>query len=751
MKRNAVLTTVAVTGMLLMVASCQCEDSRTPGQSPTTGSQASQSAAATMPFQDPSLPIDRRVADLISRMTLEEKIAQMVHESPAIERLGVPPYNWWNECLHGVARGGAATVFPQAIGLAATFDTDLMGRLAVAISDEARAMHHAAAGLDRHLRYGGLTFWTPNINIFRDPRWGRGQETYGEDPYLTSVMGTTFIKGLQGDDPRYLKIAACAKHFAVHSGPEADRHVFDAQADPKDLYETYLPAFKALVDARVEAVMCAYNRTNGEPCCGSKTLLGKILREQWGFQGHILSDCWAQVDLYQGHKVVQTPAEAAALALNSGVSLDCGNTFPHLVEAVKQGLVTERTIDDALAVLLRTRFKLGMFDPPEMNPYTKIPIGVIHCPEHRQLAREAAVKSLILLKNDKNVLPLKKDVRRLYVTGPCATSVEALLGNYYGVSSEVVTILEGIAGKLEPGSFVGYKPGFLPDRENVNPIDWTSSDAKEADAMVVVMGITGLLEGEEGESIASPHKGDRVDIGLPANQVSYLKRLRQGNTKPIIVVLTGGSPLAIPDVHELADAVLLAWYPGEQGGAAVADVLFGDASPSGRLPVTFPRSTDQLPPYADYSMAGRTYRYMTEEPLYPFGFGLSYARFEYGALKLNAERIRQGADLRVTTTIRNAGSCPAEEVVQLYVTDLEASVRVPISALKGFKRIALKPGQSQTVTFTITPEMMSLVNDDGATVLEPGQFRITVGGCSPGPRGATLGASRPAQAVFTVL
>jgi beta-glucosidase len=751
MRRNTVLLMIAATIMSMMAMSCRREDSHLTRESLAGNPQAGRTASGVMPFQDPTLPIDRRVADLISRMTLEEKVSQMVHESPAIERLGVPAYNWWNECLHGVARGGTATVFPQAIGLAAMFDTDLMGRLATAISDEARAMHHAAARRDRRLRYGGLTFWTPNINIFRDPRWGRGQETYGEDPYLTSVMGTTFVKGLQGNDPRYLKIAACAKHFAVHSGPEAERHVFDAQAGPKDMYETYLPAFKALVDAGVEAVMCAYNRTNGEPCCGSKTLLGKILREQWGFQGHILSDCWAQVDLYQGHKVVKTPAEAAALALNSGVSLDCGNTFPHLVEAVRQGLVSEKTIDDSLAVLLPTRFKLGMFDPPEMNPYTKIPTSVIHCAKHRQLAREAAVKSLVLLKNDKNVLPLQKDMRRLYVTGPCATSVEALLGNYYGISSEVVTILEGIAGKLEPGSFVGYKPGFLLDRENVCPIDWTSGDAKEADAMVVVMGLTGLLEGEEGESIASPHKGDRVDIGLPPNQVSFLRRLRQGNSKPIIVVLTGGSPLAVPEVHELADAILYAWYPGEQGGSAVADVLFGDASPSGRLPVTFPRSTDQLPPYADYSMAGRTYRYMTDEPLYPFGFGLSYARFEYADLKVSAERIRKGDDLRATATVRNVGSRGGEEVVQLYVTDLEASVPVPKCALKGFKRIALKPGQSQTVTFTITSEMMSLIDDSGATVLEPGRFRITIGGCSPGPRGIALGASQSTQAVFTVL
>ncbi|MBN1509841.1 MAG: glycoside hydrolase family 3 C-terminal domain-containing protein [Sedimentisphaerales bacterium] len=750
MRRTTILTTVATT-VLLLTASCARHRANDRGTAQQSAIQNPQSAIGAMPFQDPKLSIDERVADLISRMTLEEKVAQMVYDAPAIERLGVPAYNWWNECLHGVARAGRATVFPQAIGLAATFDQELAGRVSTAISDEARAMYHASAALDHRFRYGGLTFWTPNINIFRDPRWGRGQETYGEDPYLTSTMATAFVKGLQGNDPRYLKVAACAKHFAVHSGPEADRHVFDARVSAKDIYETYLPAFKALVDAKVEAVMCAYNRTNDEPCCGSKTLLGTILREQWGFQGHIVSDCWALVDFYEGHKVVATAAEAAAMAINSGVSLDCGNTFPHLIEAVKKELVTEDTINQALAILLRTRFKLGLFDPPGSNPHERIPTSVIHSPEHKQLAREAAVKSIVLLKNANHVLPLKKDMARLYVTGPLATSVEVLLGNYYGVSDEVVTILEGIAGKRGPGTFVGYKQGFLLDRDNINPIDWTSGDAKEADAMVVVMGLSGLLEGEEGESIASPTKGDRVDTGLPASQVKFLRRLRQGNTKPIIVVLTGGSPLAIPEVQELADAILYVWYPGEQGGAAVADVIFGDACPSGRLPVTFPESTDQLPPYADYSMAGRTYRYMTAEPLYPFGFGLSYTRFEYANLKIQPARARKGASVRATVTVKNTGPHAAEEVVQLYVTDMEASVPVPIAALKGFQRIALKPGQSRTVSFTITPEMMSLIDDIGRSVLEPGDFRVLIGGCSPGDRGLTLGAPKPVQGVFRIL
>jgi beta-glucosidase len=704
-----------------------------------------------MAFRDPKLPIDERVADLIGRMTLEEKISQLSYDSPAIERLGIPAYNWWSECLHGVARAGRATVFPQAIGLAATFDENLMYQVSNAISDEARAMYQAAVDKDRRLRYGGLTFWTPNINIFRDPRWGRGQETYGEDPYLTSVMGTAFVRGLQGDNPRYLKVAACAKHYVVHSGPEGERHVFNARTDPKDLYETYLPAFKALVtDARVEAVMCAYNRTNGEPCCGSKTLLGKILREQWGFQGHIVSDCGAISDLYQGHKVVADATEASALAINSGVNLECGNTFPNLLKAVSKGLVTEDTINKSLAILLRTRFKLGLFDPPQLNPYTRIPVSVIHSQEHQALARQAAAESVVLLKNRGKVLPLKKDMRRLFITGPCAANVDVLLGNYFGVSENLTTILEGITGKLEPGSFVAYRPGFLLDRENAGPIDRAGEQVKEADATIVVMGLTTLFEGEEGDAIASQHQGDRATIELPVNQVEYLKRLRGNNSKPIIVVLTGGSPVAVPEVAALADAVLYAWYPGEQGGLAVADVIFGDAMPSGRLPVTFPQSTSQLPPFEDYSMVGRTYRYMTEEPLFPFGFGLSYTKFAYSGLTLDVDRIHEGDSIRATVTVKNEGEQAGEEVVQLYLSDVFASTRTPIAALKAFKRIALKPDEQQVVTFTITPAMMALVDDTGNSRIEPGQFKVTIGGCSPGKRGSDLGAAEPVQAMFVV-
>jgi beta-glucosidase len=552
-------------------------------------------------FRNPSAPLEARINDLISKLTLEEKALQMMHRSPAIPRLNIPAYNWWNESLHGVARSGVATVFPQAIGLGATFDEDLIFRIGNAISDEARAMHNASVAKGHRLQYSGLTFWTPNINIFRDPRWGRGQETYGEDPFLTATLGMALVKGLQGNHPSYLKVAACAKHFAVHSGPERLRHEFNAVASPKDLRETYLPAFKALVDNGVETVMCAYNATNGEPCCSNQYLLKEVLRDEWGFKGHVVSDCWALVDLYQenGHKTVATQAEAVALAVKRGVNLNCGDEFPALVEAVNKGLITEKEIDAALAVLLKTRFRLGLFDPAENNPYNKIGTDVIDSEAHRALAKEAALKSIVLLKNN-GALPLKNDLPRYFVTGPNAEGVYALMGNYYGVNPNMVTFLEGIAAAIQPGSQLQYKPGVELDRANVNPIDWTTGDAKASDVTFVVMGLTGMLEGEEGESIASPHYGDRLDYDLPKAQIDFLKKLRDGNPKPIIAIVTGGSPMNLSEVHELADAVLLVWYAGEEGGNAVADILFGKASPSGKLPITFPKSLAQLPPYEDY-------------------------------------------------------------------------------------------------------------------------------------------------------
>lgn len=729
----------------MLVLSCGSESS---------SNQVQASFQPEFPFYDPSLPIDERIDDLISRLTLEEKALQMVHNTPAIERLGIPPYSWWNEALHGVGRSGVATVFPQAIALGATFDEDLAFRVSSAISDEARAMHNAAKAKGYHMQYGGLSFWTPNINIFRDPRWGRGQETYGEDPYLTSIIGSAFVRGLQGDHPDYLKTAACAKHFAVHSGPEKLRHQFDAIATPKDLRETYLPAFEALVDTGVEAVMCAYNSTNGEPCCSNNFLITDVLRNEWGFKGHVLSDCWAIVDLYtqdNGHGVVQTPAEAAALAVKSGVSLNCGDTYPYLPEAVEKGFITEAEIDEQLAILMRTRFELGLFDPAGSNPYDDISIEVVNSEEHRQLAKEVAQKSMVLLKNN-GVLPLKNDLPKYFVTGPTAANVDILLGNYYGVNPKMVTFLEGLAGAVDPASQLQYRIGSLLDRPNVNPQDWATGNAGNSDVTIAVLGISSLLEGEEGESLASPTFGDRLDYNLPQNQIDFLRKLRNAaGERPIVAVVTGGSPMNLAEVHELADAVILSWYPGEEGGTALADIIFGKISPSGRLPITFPKSLEQLPKYEDYTMVGRTYKYMNAEPLYPFGYGLSYASFSYSDMQVSKTQITEDENVKVSVKVTNTGSVVADEMVQFYVTDLEASAIAPNFELEGAKRITLKPGESSIVEFEVTRKMLELVNMEGVKVLEPGEFKLWVGGSSPMPRSFELGAPEMAQATLTLL
>ena len=660
---------------------------------------SSEISAQNHAFQDPDLPMEQRITDLLDRMTLEEKVSQMEHSAPAIPRLGILPYNWWSEALHGVGRSGNATIFPQAIGMAASFDPDLLFRVSSAISDEARAMFNAFQKRENYNQYAGLSFWTPNVNIFRDPRWGRGQETYGEDPYLTGMLGTAFVKGLQGDHPKYLKTAACAKHYAVHSGPEKLRHEFDARVNDKDLYETYLPAFQALVNAGVESVMCAYNRTNGEPCCANNRLLDDILMEQWGFKGHVLSDCWALNDFFSeiGHGTTSTREEAAALALKSGISLNCGDTYRSLAEAVKQGLIEEGDIDLQLAKLLRTRFKLGLFDPPERNPYAKIPPEVVDSEAHRALAHETAVKSMVLLKNN-GVLPLKNNLKKYYVVGPNAASVDALLGNYFGVNSRISTFLEGIVSRVEMGSQVQYSPGTTLDRPNVNPEDWSSGEAATANANIVVLGLTRHLEGEEGESISSPYFGDRLDYNLPENQLEYLRKIKGDHGKPVIVILTGGCPMNLAEVHELADALLLAWYPGEEGGNAAADILFGNVSPSGRLPITFPMSLDQLPSYDDYSMKGRTYRYMTAKPMYPFGFGLSYASFKYSEIRLSEKTIGKGQMVELSCTIENTSGIAADENVQLYVQPQTANREMPLFSLKGVQRLHLEPGESKTVS-----------------------------------------------------
>jgi beta-glucosidase len=705
-------------------------------------------AADTPAFLDPAQPMEARLADLIGRMTVEEKIDQLSSTAPGIERLGVPAYDYWNESLHGVARAGRATIFPQAIGMAASFDPDLVKRVAAAISDEARAKHNASVRAGFRDRYRGLTFWTPNINIFRDPRWGRGQETYGEDPFLMAEMGTAYVRGLQGDHPRYLKAAACAKHYAVHSGPEGLRHSFDAIANPQDLNETYLPAFEALVEAGVEIVMCAYNRTNGDPCCSSDVLLQDTLRDAWQFDGHVVSDCGAVNDLHEGHKVTKDAAESAAATLKAGTDLAC-TSYAALHDAFARKLVTEADLDRALTRALRTRFRLGLFDPEDMVPWSDLPESVIASDAHRKLSREAAVKSMVLLKNENGLLPLPKDLRMVYVTGPLAADAQVMMGNYYGVNEDIATVLEGVTGRVSAATKVDYRQGALLDRPNVNRIDWFSGSARLADVTIAVMGVSNLLEGEEGASIASPDKGDRFDVSLPENQVAFLRKISEGAKKLVVVVLSG-SPVAMPEVHELADAVIFAWYPGQEGGRAIADVLFGDAVPSGRLPLTFPKSMDQLPPYEEYSMEGRTYRFMKEEPLYPFGFGLSTTTFSYGPLELSASTIGADGELTARVAVTNEGEVAGEEVVQLYVTDVEASVRVPLASLRAFQRVFIGPGESETVEFTVTPDMLAIVDEAGGEVVEKGEFRLTVGGASPGARAVALGAPKPAVAVLTV-
>lgn len=701
-------------------------------------------------YLDSSRSIAERVQDLLLRLTLEEKIGQMRHPAEAIPRLNIPAYNFWSEALHGVAGNGRATVFPQAIGMAATWDPELVQKVASAVGDEARAKYHEALRRNGFTgMFQGLTVWSPNINIFRDPRWGRGQETWGEDPYLTGEMGAAYVRGLQGDDPKYLKVAACAKHYAVHSGPEKLRHVFNAKVSPRDLYATYLPAFEKLVtEAGVEAVMGAYNRTNDEPCCASEFLLVKTLRGDWNFQGHVVSDCGALTDFHQGHKVTRDVVESAALALKAGCDLSCICTYDHLGEAIERGLITEADIDRSLARTLATRFKLGMFDPPADVPYAAIPMSVVDSPEHRQLAYEAAVKSIVLLKNKDNILPISEQVHKILVVGPTAANIDVLLGNYHGLNDSLTTLIQGLVARVPEGIGLHYRTA-CPLSQQVELKDWSVLGKPDDDVIIACMGLSPLLEGEEGSACASDENGDRAQIGLPPIQVEYLTRLARGGSK-VVLVLTGGSPIALGELEDLMEAIVYVWYPGQEGGKAVADVLFGDVAPSGKLPLTFPRSLEQLPPFEDYDMTGRTYRYATEEPLYPFGFGLSYTRFTYSDLALDKNAVQAGESLTLRCTLTNSGTVEAEEVAQIYLSDLEASTVAPLHSLIGFQRVHLKPGERTTITFTVTPGMMELVNDAGERVLEPGAFRVTVGGCSPSERGVELGAAAPVSMTFSV-
>lgn len=827
------------------------------------------------PYLNSTLPFDQRVDDLVSRMTLEEKVSQMMNVAPAIPRLGIPEYDWWNEALHGVAASGIATVFPQAIGLGATFDPALINRVATVISEEARAKYHEAQRRGNRNRFYGLTFWSPNINIFRDPRWGRGQETYGEDPYLTARLGVEFVKGLQGNDSRYLKVVSTPKHYAVHSGPEPERHRFDAAASERDMRETYWPAFRATItEAHAASVMCAYNRTNGEPCCANTHLLGDVLRGDWGFDGYVVSDCGAIEDIYQRHHFVKTAEEASALAVKRGTDLECGDTYKALVNAVKQGLIAESEIDVALKRLFTARFRLGMFDPPEMVSYARIPFSANDSAEHRQLSLETARESIVLLKNQNNTLPLRKDLKSIAVIGPNADDVQVLLGNYNGQPSRATTPLTGIrnhvsaqtkvlyskgttltevsavpipasvlrglnaefyanknlegtpvlkridqdvnfdwgmsnpapgvpaddfsarwTGKLLPTASGKYRFGAIADdgvrvyldgkliaedwtdhaprtvtsevtleagksydvkmeyyeskigavaklvwqppvAKNTAPYAEAVKIAKEADTVVMVLGLSSQLEGEE-MNVKEPGflGGDRTDIKLPERQQGLLEAVA-ATRKPIVLVLLSGSALAVNWADANVGAIVEAWYPGEEGGAAIADVLFGDYNPAGRLPVTFYKSVQQLPAFENYAMDGRTYRFFKGEPLYPFGHGLSYTQFKYSGLAVSSPTISPTQGVSVSATVENTGTREGDEVVQLYLTDLEASVRVPLRSLGGVERIHLKPGERRVVSFRIDPRQLTVITDDGRTVVEPGEFKVSIGGKQPGFTGS---------------
>jgi len=850
-------------------------------------------------YKNLDLSFEARAIDLVSRLTADEKISQLMNNAPAIERLDLPAYEWWNEGLHGVARAGAATVFPQAIGLAATFDLPLMHEVATAISDEARAKHHEFERRGERKRYQGLTFWSPNINIFRDPRWGRGQETYGEDPYLTSRMGVEFVKGLQGDDPKYLKLVATAKHFAVHSGPEADRHHFDVHTTEADLFETYLPAFKALVqEGKVASVMGAYNRVNGESASGSERLLHDILRRDWGFSCYVVSDCGAIDDIYKNHKIVATPEEAAALGVTKGCDLECGSTYKSLRGALDKGLITEKDLDVALTRLMTARFHLGMFDPAERVAFARIPYSENESVAHDALARRSAQEALVLLKNN-GLLPLsKKAVKTVAVIGPNSDELMTLLGNYYGIPSKPVTILAGIRGAVAPGTVVltsrgtelvegrqdpraapaiessalHPRPGstenglfgeYFKGRDFANPPIYTRLDptvlfrwdrrspttdaeargevtpaqampvddfsvrwtgvlvppssgrykisvagddgfrldidgkrvidqwtitprtrvesvsldlvagqvypikleyfeniqdseirlgwekdtgkapfdeavemARKSDVVVFVGGLTGDVEGEEMRvSYPGFAGGDRTDLSLPATQDKLLKALHETG-KPAVLVLTAGSALGIEWATKNLPAVLLAWYPGQQGGNAVADALFGDANPSGRLPVTFYKSVEQLPAFDDYRMEGRTYRYFRGEPLFPFGFGLSYTRFDYSGMSVDRKTASAGDVIRVTAEVRDAGTRDGAEVAQLYVRPMAPSSEGSVKELRGISRVFLKAGESRRVAFELRPDrdFLRYRAEHSGLDIAPGDYEIQVGASSQDAR-----------------
>lgn len=686
--------------------------------------------------------------ELVSKMTLQERAEQLTYQSPAIKHLNIPEYNWWNEGLHGVARAGTATVFPQAIGLASIFDEEFLGKIADIIATEGRAKYNEYSKKEDRGIYKGLTYWSPNVNIFRDPRWGRGHETYGEDPYLTSRLGVAFIKGLQGEG-KYLKLAACAKHFAVHSGPEGLRHEFNAVVNKKDLYETYLPAFEACVkEANVESVMGAYNRTNGEPCCGSKTLLKDILRGEWGFKGHVVSDCWALADFHLHHMVTSTATESVALAIENGCDLNCGNMYLNLLLAYKEGIVTEEQITTAAERLMTTRFKLGMFD--EECEYNKIPYEVNDCKEHNEISLIAARKSMVLLKNN-GTLPLNKSkLKSIAVIGPNANSEVMLKGNYSGTASKYTTILEGIHNEVGDDVRVYYSEGchLFKDKveELARPDDRLSeaiSVAERSDVVILCLGLDSTIEGEQEDAGNNYGAGDKGNLNLPGRQQNLLEKIIEVG-KPVIVVLGTGSSLTFNGAEERCAAILNAWYPGSHGGKAVADILFGRCSPSGKLPITFYEDANKLSEFTDYSMKGRTYRYIDHESLYPFGYGLTYSTVELSNLQVPYVK-ESFKNYSISIDIKNTGDYEVEEVVQCYVKDLESRYAVLNHSLAGFKRISLKKGESKTVTIKLNNESFEVVNDDGERIIDSKKFKLFVGISQPDKRSLELTAVAPLE------
>lgn len=697
-----------------------------------------------------------RAAGLVAQMSLEEKVSQTLYTAPAIERLGIPAYNWWNEALHGVARAGTATVFPQAISLAASFDPGFLGRVAEVIGLEGRAKYNAqSAGGDRDI-YKGLTFWSPNVNLFRDPRWGRGQETYGEDPWLSGRLGAAFVRALQGNGGDTLLAAACAKHYAVHSGPEAERHSFDARPSAYDLADSYLPAFAALVDAGVEAVMGAYNRVDGEPCCGSQRLLENILRGEMAFEGHVVSDCGALNDFHLYHHVTEDAVESAALAMNSGCDLNCGQTFVHLTEAVRRGLVSEERLDEAVTRLLLTRLKLGILPGSEAPEYDRIPYEVVDSPEHRELNLEAARRAVVLLKNapaadGHPLLPLDRDsLTTLAVIGPNANSRAALVGNYEGTAARYQTVLAGLQDYLGDSVRIHYAEGCHLWRDRMTGLAGFAGDREAeaaaacaaSDAVVCVLGLDASIEGEEGDAGNEFGSGDKTSLDLPGRQ-SELLEIALASGKPVILVVLSGSALIVPHDDPRLAAILWAGYPGARGGDAIARILFGAAAPGGHLPVTFYRTTEELPDFGDYSMRGRTYRYMESEALYPFGYGLSYGSFRFERLGAEELRLPQGEEeIRIPVRVTNAGTRSGQVVVQLYVSSEEARAR---RQLRGTQSLELSPGEAAELCFMLGRKDLETYDDEGRRHLPAGTHRVTVGAGQDEPRTLELRPEEPAR------